>query len=68
MSAAYVREHYRVPAKRGARIRFSGLDNTPRNGTIVAFKGQYLRVRFDDSNVILTLHPTWKVEYLEAVT
>lgn len=66
MSAKYVRDYYRVPAKKGGRIRFSwsGWHGTP-EGTIMSFPGQYLRVRMDDGSVFL-LHPTWMVEYLDA--
>lgn len=69
----YIRDTYKVPAKRGARIEYSG-DETekflkgflykPRKGTVVAAKGNYLRVRFDGKREIATLHPTWKVRYL----
>ncbi|MBM4469875.1 hypothetical protein GS502_11175 [Rhodococcus hoagii] len=65
MSLVYIRTAYQVPAKRGRRIRYTG-DTAPRTGTIVAAAGQYLRVRFDDEpKRIHSLHPTWKVEYLE---
>lgn len=64
MSMFFIREKYRVPAKRGARIRFSPPDRRAAEGTIVASAGQYLRVRFDGPSTIQTLHPTWCVEYL----
>lgn len=65
MSLEYIRDHYGVPARRGGRIRYTGLA-WPAVGTIVAARGQYLRVRFDGDSEIHTLHPTWKVEYLPA--
>ena len=58
MSASYVREHYKVPAKRGMRVL---VDDRP--GTIVGFRGQYLRVRFDLDGRIRDAHPTWRVHY-----
>lgn len=58
----YIRDHYRVPAKRGGRIRFTGGMSGAVEGVIVGSRGQYLRVRFGDD--IATLHPTWEVEYL----
>jgi len=72
MSMQYIRDYYKVPAKRGARIHWTGGDTflSPAikdghvDGTIVASKGQYIRVRFDGCKRIHTLHPTWKVEYL----
>ena len=70
---AYIRNYYKVPAKRGARIEWSGDEMAkfirgflyiPKKGTIVAARGGYLRVRFDNEQHIVTLHPTWKVKYL----
>ena len=68
MSATYVREHYRVPAKRGGRIRYRGSPGIPATeGTIVGFRGQYLRVRLDGHKRVLSFHPTWMIDYLPAV-
>lgn len=73
MSMKYIRDNYKVPAKRGARIEWDGDEMTkfiqgflyrPKRGTIVATCGEYLRVRFDYQAHIVTLHPTWKVRYL----
>lgn len=58
MSAAYVREYYKVPAKRGMRIKFEG-----KPGVIVGFRDQYLRVRLDGEKHPVTCHPTWEIEY-----
>lgn len=49
LSAQYVRDHYKVPAKRGGRIAWTSPSGVKRNATIVGFRGQYLRVRFDDA-------------------
>jgi len=57
----YIRDRYGVPARRGARVTFCG---TPH--TIVASKGQYLRVREDGRKRIDSIHPTWNVVYLPA--
>jgi hypothetical protein len=74
MSMAYIREYYGVPAKRGARILYDGDSLAkfimgfmyhPKPGTVVAAKGNYIRVRFDSNpKEIVTLHPTWNVRYL----
>jgi hypothetical protein len=58
MSASYVRARYGVPAKRGTRVV---ADGTP--GTIVGFRGGYLRVRLDGSSRVSTWHPTWHIEW-----
>lgn len=63
MSMKYIRDYYKVPAKRGGRIRWHK-SRASIDGTIVGSKGQHLRVRFDDNQRIYTMHPTWDVEYL----
>jgi hypothetical protein len=69
MSLQYIRDCYNVPAKRGGRISFRGNDGDndpcePMEGVIVGARNAYLRVRFDGSPRIVSLHPTWMVEYL----
>ena len=72
MSLQYIRDNYNVPAKRGARIEYSdatalfirGFLYSPKKGTIVGAKGQYLRVRFDNETNIVTLHPKSCIKYL----
>ena len=61
MTAAWVREHYRVPAKRGMRVIADG-----RPGKIVGFAGAagHLRIRLDGSRYVTSWHPTWRIEYL----
>jgi len=61
MSMAYIRKTYNVPAKRGNSVRYEGM----LVGVIVGSQGEYLRVRFGELGT-LTLHPTWRVEYLPA--
>ena len=68
MSMDYIRKTYGVPAKRGARIAYTGSVILGRVfGTIVGTQGAYLRVRMDDGHPgeRVTMHPTWHVEYLE---
>jgi hypothetical protein len=65
----YIRKAYGVPAKRGGRITYH--DNGTGKAllcTIVAARGHYLRVRKDGAHprCILTLHPTWNIEYADA--
>jgi len=63
----YIRRTYRVPAKAGARVRFTGRgDGIPETGTIVGADGQYLMIRIDgDRQEVANYHPTWKLEYLK---
>lgn len=61
MSMEWVRRNYAVPAKRGGRVRFFGVEGTITSAT------HYLRVRMDDGRKVL-LHPTWKVHYLAVVS
>jgi len=62
MSMEYIRKTYKVPAKRGGRIKYTG-SNKPMLGTITSATN-YLRVRMDSEKRRFVLHPTWKVEYL----
>jgi len=64
MSMAYIRANYGVPAKRGARVQFTTAAKAVQ-GTIVGSSGKYLRVRWDESGLTQTLHPTWELVYLK---
>ena len=55
----YIRQRYRVPAKRLGRVRVNGA-----LGTITQATGGYLIVRFDAGHR-RRCHPTWRVEYLD---
>lgn len=59
---AYVRERYRVSAKRGAFVRFSGAD-----ATIVSAKNGRLNIRIHATGNIWHVHPTWEMEYPPSV-
>lgn len=59
MSATYIRNYYKVPAKRGMRVVANG-----RPGTIVSFPGAYLGIRLDGEKRTRRYHPTWRIEYL----
>lgn len=65
MSLPYIRDTYRVPARRGARIRYTG-EPKPHEGVIVGAQDAWIRVRFDGAKHIDSLHPTWEVAYLPA--
>jgi hypothetical protein len=60
-SCQYVREYYRVPAEVGRRVTVYG-----KPGIIVADRGHYIGVNFDDDKpgVIRNAHPTCEVQYL----
>lgn len=69
MSMAYIRKHYRVPAKRGMRVCYTGhRDREELTGTITGSKGARLRVRMDplgnNKPPMFLLHPTWELQYL----
>ena len=65
MSLDYIRKTYGVPAKKGGRIRCTGLA-VPMEGTIRGAENGRLLVRFDwcPTGRLATLHPTWEVTYL----
>lgn len=58
MSAAYVRDTYKVPAKRGMRVVADG-----KPGVIAGFAGAYLRIRIGGEKRTGLWHPTWRIEY-----
>lgn len=61
---SYVREMYRVPARVGGRIVLNGM-----TGVIEKGAGAHLRVRIDSHPEwgAIWAHPTWRMEYLNAV-
>jgi len=60
MSMEFVRNHYKVPAKRGGRVKYDG-----RLGTIKSATYQ-IKVQFDGSKGTFPIHPTHEnLEYLD---
>lgn len=59
MSLAFIRQIYRVPARRGVRVRV--LEG---EGVITQADGARLRVRLDGEKRAIICHPTWIIEYL----
>lgn len=68
MSLVYIRRTYGVPAKRGARIRYTDTSGAIFNGRITSARNGHLRVLVDDRvpgyRGRLILHPTWNIEYI----
>lgn len=64
MSMDYIRRFYGVPAKRGTRVQYTNAVKAVQ-GTIVGSRGQYLRVRWDETGCTHTMHPTWMMVYLK---
>lgn len=65
MSMAYIREYYGVPAKRCARVEYTG-GKSPVTGTITGSEGARLRIRMDGDDCAGIYHPTWELRYLPA--
>lgn len=64
MSLKYIRRTYDVPAKRGARVKFTpDTRDKPEHGKIVGAHGALLRVRMDGAKLTTLCHPTWQIEY-----
>lgn len=67
MTMQYIRNYYKVPAKRGAKIKYHGQPYV-----IVGSLGHYLRVTASGRSgrsllgSVITIHPTWEVEYDDA--
>ena len=60
MALEYIRDYYRVPAFKGAKVKYKGTEATIKGG-----KGQYLNLVFEDKSMNGSYHPTWEIEYLE---
>jgi hypothetical protein len=56
----YIRKYYRVPAFKGAKIKYKEKSGEIRGGT-----SSYLLVRLEGEKTNIKCHPTWNVEYLE---
>ena len=70
MSMAWIQKNYRVPAKRGVRIEYTGGWNDKRKstfGTIRSAIGGRLRIQIDGEKHTSIFHPTWKITYLDGV-
>lgn len=63
MSIDYIRDTYRVPAKIGGRVRYTG-DGAPQIGTIVGSRNAHIMVLIDGDAKPAEYHPTWEMEYL----
>lgn len=61
----YIRKTYGVPAKRGARVKYTG-GKEPCFGSVTSSDGCYLRIKMDDEKHTGLYHPTWKIEYIAA--
>lgn len=67
MSMDYIRDTYKVPAKRGGRVEYT-YPVPPRMGTIISSRGAKLRIRLDGDKHTGLYHPTWQLCYLQAPT
>jgi hypothetical protein len=60
----YIRKKYKVPAKLGARIRYTG-GVKPKVGKIIGTINGHLIVKLNGQRMTYPYHPTWKIEYLD---
>jgi len=65
MSFEYIRKTYKVPAKRGGRVEYTGEGKEPELGTITSANGAHLNIRLDGKKHTMPFHPTWKLRYLD---
>ncbi len=59
----YVRKAYKVPAKRGGRVAYTG-SGVIELGTICSARNGHLNIKLDGLRHTMPFHPTWKLEYL----
>jgi hypothetical protein len=64
MSMDYIRRTYGVPAKRGARVAYTG-SGKRQLGEITGADGAHLMIRLVGSQHSLPYHPTWEIEYID---
>ena len=55
----YIRNYYKVPAKKGGRVEYEG-----KPGTIVGSRNAYLLIRLDGEKEVGSYHPTYNITYL----
>ena len=63
MSMEYIRSTYKVPAKCGGRVVYTGL-GVNELGTITGTRGAHILVRLDGDTESKPYHPTWEIQYL----
>lgn len=63
MSLSYIRKRYKVPARRGGRVIYSG-GKKPVGGRITSASGTYVAIVLDGESKPKLFHPTWKLKYL----
>ena len=59
----YVRTAYGVPAKKGARIEYTG-SGARQLGTITGVDGAHVLIRLDCKAHASPYHPTWELKYI----
>jgi hypothetical protein len=62
MSMKWIRDLYKVPAKRGMKVIAQG-----ERGTIVGSRNGYLRIRIDGRKNVFSFHPTDDIKYLAQI-
>ena len=65
MSIDWIRKSYRVPAKVGGRVEYTG-EKIARRGVITGQRGPHLLIRLDGEEQSSPYHPTWELRYLDA--
>lgn len=65
MSIEYISKSYDVPAKKGARVEYTG-GGVKELGTVTGADGAHILIRLDGHKNSFPYHPTWELRYLEA--
>jgi hypothetical protein len=64
MSMEFIRAYYNVPAKRGARVEYTG-GITPKTGVITSARDSKINILMDGLKYTRPYHPTWEIRYLD---
>jgi hypothetical protein len=63
MSFEFIQQTYRVPARLGGRVAYTGSGNE-QLGTITGCDGAHLCIKLDDDTRPRRFHPTWELRFL----
>ena len=62
----YIRDAYKVPAKKGGRVTYTG-GGAPKGGTITGAENGRVMILLDGETLPQPYHPKWELEYQDAL-
>lgn len=65
MNFDYIRETYKVPAKRGMKVQYRDAQGELHDGVITSTRGAYLMIRMTPLKHPRPYHPTYCLDYFD---